>query len=144
MKISDFMINQKIPQRARAGWPLVCYGDEIVWVTGNLVEVQELPTIAGPNASWENTSKKINVTKLQVEDFKIINFPNVSISEDELFNYLENNDAKIQLEFENPTNKELNFKVSLSDWISTNRDFQYVTLQPLETRKIEYILKTES
>jgi len=34
MKISDFMINQKIPQRARAGWPLVCYGDEIVWVTG--------------------------------------------------------------------------------------------------------------
>lgn len=34
VKISDFMINQKIPQRARAGWPLVCYGDEIVWVTG--------------------------------------------------------------------------------------------------------------
>jgi len=35
MKISDFMINQKIPQRARADWPLVCYGDEIVWVTGH-------------------------------------------------------------------------------------------------------------
>jgi len=31
-KLSDFMVNQKIPQRARAGWPLVCAGDEIVWV----------------------------------------------------------------------------------------------------------------
>lgn len=35
MKISDFMINQKIPQRARADWPLVCIGDEIVWVPGH-------------------------------------------------------------------------------------------------------------
>ncbi len=34
MKISDFMINEKIPQRARVGWPLVCSGDEIVWVPG--------------------------------------------------------------------------------------------------------------
>lgn len=34
MKISDFMINQKIPQRARAGWPLICAGDEIAWVPG--------------------------------------------------------------------------------------------------------------
>ncbi len=34
VKISDFMINQKIPQRARAGWPLVISGDEIVWVPG--------------------------------------------------------------------------------------------------------------
>lgn len=34
MKISDFMINQKIPQRVRAGWPLVCAGTEIVWVPG--------------------------------------------------------------------------------------------------------------
>ncbi|MFC1996622.1 tRNA lysidine(34) synthetase TilS [Chloroflexota bacterium] len=34
MKISDFMINKKIPQRARVGWPLICSGDEIVWVPG--------------------------------------------------------------------------------------------------------------
>jgi tRNA(Ile)-lysidine synthase len=34
MKVSDFMINQKIPQRARAGWPLILSGDEIVWVPG--------------------------------------------------------------------------------------------------------------
>ena len=33
-KLSDFMVNQKIPQRARAGWPLVCAGDEIIWVPG--------------------------------------------------------------------------------------------------------------
>ena len=33
-KLSDFMINQKIPRRARNGWPLVCSGDEILWVVG--------------------------------------------------------------------------------------------------------------
>jgi tRNA(Ile)-lysidine synthase len=33
-KLSDFMINQKIPHRARKGWPLVCSGDEIIWVAG--------------------------------------------------------------------------------------------------------------
>jgi len=34
VKLSDFMINQKIPRRARSGWPLVCLGDEIVWAPG--------------------------------------------------------------------------------------------------------------
>ncbi len=33
-KLSDFFINAKLPQRARAAWPLVCSGDEIVWVAG--------------------------------------------------------------------------------------------------------------
>jgi tRNA(Ile)-lysidine synthase len=34
LKLSDFMINEKMPKRAREGWPLVCKGDEIVWVPG--------------------------------------------------------------------------------------------------------------
>ncbi len=33
-KLSDFMINVKMPQRARAHWPLVTAGDELVWVPG--------------------------------------------------------------------------------------------------------------
>jgi tRNA(Ile)-lysidine synthase len=33
-KLSDFMINQKIPRRARNRWPLVCSGEVIVWVPG--------------------------------------------------------------------------------------------------------------
>ncbi len=33
LKLSDFWINQKIPRGLRAGWPLVCCGDEIAWVT---------------------------------------------------------------------------------------------------------------
>jgi len=33
-KLSDFMINQKIPRRARKAWPLVCSGEVIVWVPG--------------------------------------------------------------------------------------------------------------
>lgn len=31
-KLSDLFINAKLPQRARAAWPLLCAGDDIVWV----------------------------------------------------------------------------------------------------------------
>ena len=34
MKMREFYINVKIPQRARGRWPLVCAGDQIVWVPG--------------------------------------------------------------------------------------------------------------
>jgi tRNA(Ile)-lysidine synthase len=34
MKISDIMINQKIPGVARDRWPLVCRGKDILWVPG--------------------------------------------------------------------------------------------------------------
>lgn len=33
-KISDFFVNEKVPQRAREQLPLLCVGDEIVWVPG--------------------------------------------------------------------------------------------------------------
>ncbi|MCW5874255.1 MAG: tRNA lysidine(34) synthetase TilS [Anaerolineales bacterium] len=33
-KLSDLFINAKLPRRARAAWPLLCVGDEIVWVPG--------------------------------------------------------------------------------------------------------------
>ena len=33
-KISDLMINLKLPERARLTWPLVCSGDEVLWVPG--------------------------------------------------------------------------------------------------------------
>ncbi|MFN8410776.1 MAG: tRNA lysidine(34) synthetase TilS [Anaerolineales bacterium] len=34
-KLSDFMVNEKMPQRARDRWPLLCSGDTIVWVPGH-------------------------------------------------------------------------------------------------------------
>ena len=34
VKISDFFINVKLPQRARDRWPLLCVGDKVVWVPG--------------------------------------------------------------------------------------------------------------
>jgi tRNA(Ile)-lysidine synthase len=34
MKLSDFQVNVKLPQRARANWPLVCSHDTIIWVPG--------------------------------------------------------------------------------------------------------------
>ncbi len=34
LKVSDYMINQKIPRRARAHWPLVCWQGQVAWVPG--------------------------------------------------------------------------------------------------------------
>ncbi|MGB8215295.1 MAG: tRNA lysidine(34) synthetase TilS [Anaerolineales bacterium] len=34
LKVQDFYSNVKIPRRARAQWPLVCAGEQVVWVTG--------------------------------------------------------------------------------------------------------------
>ncbi len=34
LKLTDFMINVKLPRRAREGWPLVVSGDLIAWVPG--------------------------------------------------------------------------------------------------------------
>jgi tRNA(Ile)-lysidine synthase len=33
-KVSDIMINNRIPELARARWPIVVSGDEVVWVAG--------------------------------------------------------------------------------------------------------------
>ena len=33
-KLSDFFVNEKVPQRARDRWPLLCSGDVVVWVPG--------------------------------------------------------------------------------------------------------------
>ena len=34
MKVSDLMINLKLPQRARQTWPLICSGADILWIPG--------------------------------------------------------------------------------------------------------------
>ena len=34
VKLSEFMVNEKLPQRARHGWPLVCSSEQIVWIPG--------------------------------------------------------------------------------------------------------------
>jgi tRNA(Ile)-lysidine synthase len=34
MKVSDLMINLKLPKRARSSWPLVCSGENILWIPG--------------------------------------------------------------------------------------------------------------
>jgi len=34
MKITDFMINEKLPKRARKAWPLLAFRNDILWVPG--------------------------------------------------------------------------------------------------------------
>ncbi len=36
-KLSDFMINAKLPRRARGGWPLLVAGGQIAWVPGHAI-----------------------------------------------------------------------------------------------------------
>jgi len=33
-KVTDFFTNVKLPRRARPHWPLVCAGEQVVWVAG--------------------------------------------------------------------------------------------------------------
>jgi tRNA(Ile)-lysidine synthase len=33
-RLSDFMVNEKMPQRARDHWPLLCSGETIIWIPG--------------------------------------------------------------------------------------------------------------
>jgi tRNA(Ile)-lysidine synthase len=54
MKISDLMINLKLPKRARTTWPLVCLGDEVLWVPG--YRLSELKRIQ------PNTTRVIHLT----------------------------------------------------------------------------------
>jgi tRNA(Ile)-lysidine synthase len=34
LKVSDLFINEKLPNRARRDWPLICMGNEILWIPG--------------------------------------------------------------------------------------------------------------
>jgi len=34
MKLSDFMVNIKLPNHARSGWPLICLNGEVIWIPG--------------------------------------------------------------------------------------------------------------
>ena len=43
VKLSDYMVNEKLPKRARADWPLLVSGDEIVWVAGMRLSEHYMP-----------------------------------------------------------------------------------------------------
>jgi tRNA(Ile)-lysidine synthase len=33
-KLSDFLVNEKVPQRARDRWPMLCAGETVIWIPG--------------------------------------------------------------------------------------------------------------
>ena len=59
IKLSDFMINEKLPRRARAGWPLVCSAEQIVWVAGY--------RLAQPFRVSETTNEALKLELIQSE-----------------------------------------------------------------------------
>ena len=43
-KLNRIMIDYKIPQRARANWPLVVVNDQVVWIVGKVLgEIGRIP-----------------------------------------------------------------------------------------------------
>ena len=53
-KVSDLMINKKIPTRARAAWPVLVMADEVIWVPG-LRAMQFDPPVQ-PELGWIEVS----------------------------------------------------------------------------------------
>ena len=114
---------------------------DIVWVNGDLIKIMEPPTIAGPDSHKQVYPNKVEVIKLKIDDYQKIDFPKISISEEELANYLENKDAEFTFKFVNPLNQELRFKFQFKT--NTTPDFQYVVLKPKESKSIQYIHKKD-
>jgi tRNA(Ile)-lysidine synthase len=54
LKLSDFMVNLRLPRQARANWPLVVSGSEVVWVPGY--------RIAETAGIVQNTQKIVHLT----------------------------------------------------------------------------------
>jgi tRNA(Ile)-lysidine synthase len=64
-RVSDLMINRKLPRQARAGWPLVTCGNQIVWAPGLQLSQSFSLNEASSNAvllklSHPNRSLKLN------------------------------------------------------------------------------------
>ena len=59
LKLSDFMINEKLPRRARERWPLVYSGEQIVWVPGY--------RLAHPFRVTETTTGGVNLKLTRLE-----------------------------------------------------------------------------
>ena len=115
---------------------------EILFAIGEMVEVEELPTIAGPNSRERTYPDKVEAIKFKIDNYQKIDFPKISISEKELTNYLENKNTEFIVEFENPLNEELKIKIKLDDFEGQN-NFQYFILKPNETKIIQYIYERD-
>lgn len=60
LKLSDFWINEKLPRRARAAWPVLAGGGSIVWVPGF--------RLAHPYRVQKNTRKALHLRLFRVSD----------------------------------------------------------------------------
>jgi len=54
LKLADFMVNEKMPKRARDGWPLLCKNGEIIWMPGY--------RLAHPYRLRDDTNRAIHVS----------------------------------------------------------------------------------
>jgi len=59
IKLSDFMINLKIPSKARDGWPVLVSGEDIIWVAGYRI---------GETARLSSTTRRVAYLRLLRKD----------------------------------------------------------------------------
>lgn len=108
---------------------------ETVWVNGEFVTVQELPTIAGPNAKGANKDELITVRKIRTKKHKKIAFPDVTIKKKEYEKFQNGETFDVKLTFENPTDKSLEAKCKVN-----NESFVPVILSAGERKSITFTM----
>jgi tRNA(Ile)-lysidine synthase len=52
VKLSDFFVNIKMPRRVRKNWPLVCLGNDIVWIPGYRISHLHRLTVSSTQAMF--------------------------------------------------------------------------------------------
>ncbi|GEM_PF-3989276 len=114
-------------------------GEKTVFVCGSVIEVSELPTIAGPDSLGVENDKKIKAKKLKVEIFAEIDFPEISISKAELEKYKTNKEAIFILEFNNPFEQDLKIKINMKD----DEIFQSAILKGNSVSKVRYVYTSD-
>lgn len=67
VRLKDFLVNVKLPARARQHWPLICNGDEIAWIPGY--------RIANPFRLSDKTRKVLCLSVVQTQAAASTNHP---------------------------------------------------------------------
>jgi len=63
VKLSEYMINQKIPRRVRERWPLIVSGNDIVWIPGIALSHQFRLAESTRQAAFIKLHKKANIPR---------------------------------------------------------------------------------
>lgn len=110
-EIGVFRLTKSLPIDEKTRLELVYQRSVPMVVTGELKIVQDLPTVAGPQADTEYMGKYVDVEHFEAESFEVVNIVKTSISEQDFASYTDKKDYSIKVTVLNPTDRELKLKI---------------------------------